>query len=194
MWNGACRPSRRAGEGRVGLVAHHAEVENRHTPADAEEDVLRLDVAVHEAVVVQEREPAGDLSRWRLVSARPTRPPCFSTMSESVMRLEEPMTMGQHAAAPVPPERDDVRVTQAGHLLGLTLEARHDLRFAAVPGARIFTATNVRLHVAALVDAAHRALSDASLDAPPLVEQLARRRVYDDRVIRGSPQPRRPGL
>ena len=110
--------------------AGDAEVGHLHLALAAEEDVLRLDVAVDEPVVVREREPVGDREREleRPSDRQPARPEdeLLEVLAVDVLEDDE---LPAVVVATVD-DGDDVRVREPRDRARLAAEALEVLRVA----------------------------------------------------------------
>ncbi len=105
-----------------GIQAGQPEIQDFHLPVPGEEQVLRLDVPVTDALLVGRREPPGHLHgdvQGPSQGQRPLREPVAQglPLKELVHGVEDP------AVLPHVEEGDDVGVREGGHGAGLPCEA-----------------------------------------------------------------------
>jgi hypothetical protein len=178
---------RQAEVGQVGVV--------RVRPGD-EQDVLRLDVAVHDAAAVRPVQGPGHLAD------DPQRPAGVEllVLGDEVAQIQVAQRCGQveqPVLLAVVPDRQDVRV---GHALGglrLTLEALAELLVLGQPAREHLDRRGAAvLEVERLVDAAHPALGQLGLELEAPAHHVAHRdaaAVAAQRHTHHSPsRPRRP--
>jgi hypothetical protein len=150
------RRARLLGHRRVDALGE-AEVEDLHVPVVGHEDVVGLEVAVHDAASVRRGEPARDLQRpvdgLLLRHGRGVEP------AAQRLALEQ---LGHGVGDAVVPaevvDREDVRMRERGDGLGLALEARERVGVGGqLRGEDLDGDVAVELRVAGAVDLAHPA-------------------------------------
>ena len=167
--------------------AGDAEIGHLQPALRADEHVVRLDVAVDDPVLVRETDRRQDLPRVvdRDLDRRRPAPHDQLLQGAAVEVLHRDVVGALGLAAVV--DRDDVRVAQAGRVLGLAAEALDERvvgRVAVVEDLDRDAAAE--LLVLGEVDVRHPTRAELALDAVAAVEDGADQRVRDGHLsIRG---------
>ncbi len=158
--------------------ARDPEVRHLHAALAVDEDVVRLDVAVHDAVPVCEAQRREDLARVldRDVDRRGAAADDQLLQRAAVEELHRDVVGVLRLAAVV--DRDDVRVVERGGVLGLAAEALDELVVVPVTAVEdLDRDAAAELLVLGEVDVGHPAGAELALDPVAPVEKGVDERV-----------------
>jgi hypothetical protein len=172
------------GDRHRGLVARQTEVGQHRAAVGAQDDVGRLDVAVHEAAGVRMVEGSGDLRDHLHQGAQRRRgvPAAFAQLLQVPIErqaLDELHRQPVHALGRADVvDADDVRVMQAGQRQCLAAQACQRCRVVAHVGAQhLERDAAVERELARLVDDPHAAAPDLAQDLEVAEHARGRQRV-----------------
>ena len=161
---------------RFGHLAHtrarDAEIRHLQSPLAVDQHVVRLDVAVNDAVAVREPDRGEDLPRVvdREVDRRRTARDDELLQRTAVEVLHRDVVRAFRLAAVV--DRDDVRVREAGGVLRLTAEALDELFVTGVAVVQDLDRDAAAEHfVLGEVDVRHTTRAELAQDAVAPVEE-----------------------
>jgi len=167
-----------------GRTAGETEVENLHASVAKQKDVVRLEIAVDEPLVVRRGESAGDLHRAVGGSANRQRPLC-EAIAERLAVEQFHHGVGAGFVRPDVEDREDVRMRQRRDGLALALEPREAVPVAGKRSGRDFDRHEaIEPWIARFVDFAHPAGADDGHDLVRTEACAGRKR---QRVMASSP-------
>ena len=160
--------------------ARDAEVGDLHAAFGIDEDVVRLDVAMHDPVPVREAQRRENLARVLDRDGDRRRPALDDQLLQrppvEVLHRDVVGALGLTAVV----DRDDVRMRERGGVLRLTAKALHELLVARVPVVQdLDRDPAAELLVLREIDVRHPAGAELAHDLIPTVEKRSDERVRD---------------